>query len=209
MEIEQISEEIWKPIPYNPNYLVSNLGRIRTLEHSFWNKHNGSYSVRKGCIKTLTKRNKKGYLSVNLSHPDRCKRDHKDGIRSKVFSVHQLVAQAFIPNPLNLPQINHIDGDKTNNKVSNLEWCTNEYNMQHSYKTGLREQCKKRQSLNCHLRKLTIDDVLYIRHEYMIRDLSKKGCKQAFCNEMALRFNLKSPNTIRFVVMNQTNRYTD
>lgn len=60
----------------------------------------------------------KGYLSVVL----------QGNSKRKVFKVHRLVAETFIPNPTNLPQVNHIDEDKKNNNVENLEWCTNAYN---------------------------------------------------------------------------------
>ena len=57
------------------------------------------------------------------------------------FTVHRLVAMCFLPNPENLPQINHIDGEKTNNKTSNLEWCTQQHNMDHAAKLGLVNNC--------------------------------------------------------------------
>jgi hypothetical protein len=60
----------------------------------------------------------------------------KDG-SPKSYSVHRLVALAFIPNPLNLPQVNHKDGNKFNNHYSNLEWCTSSDNTKHAYDTGL------------------------------------------------------------------------
>ena len=63
-------------------------------------------------------KDKDGYLKVQLC---------KNG-KVKIFLIHRLVAQAFIPNPLNLPQVNHKDEDKTNNTVENLEWCTPKYN---------------------------------------------------------------------------------
>ncbi len=58
-------------------------------------------------------------------------------IRGKTVRLHRVVATAFIPNPDNLPEVNHIDGNKLNNHVSNLEWVTHKQNMEHAYKTGL------------------------------------------------------------------------
>lgn len=72
-----------------------------------------------------------GYLFVSLS---------KNG-KEKPFLIHRLVAEAFIPNPLNLPQVNHRDEDKTNNTVDNLEWCTAEYNT--NYGTAIERRAKK------------------------------------------------------------------
>ncbi len=71
----------------------------------------------------------------------------KDGINRNIL-VHRLVAQAFISNPNNLPVVNHIDRDKTNNRVSNLEWCTQRYNLKHAINIGLIEnQCKIRRKV--------------------------------------------------------------
>ena len=77
--------------------------------------------------------NKKGYLRVRLSKG----RDKKYS-----FLVHRLVAKAFIPNPNCLPQINHIDGNKKNNCVNNLEWCNNSYNQLQAYKLNLNDRSK-------------------------------------------------------------------
>lgn len=75
-------------------------------------------------------KDKKGYLMICLYNNGCC----------KTFRVHRLVAQAFIPNPDNLPCVNHKDEDKTNNKVDNLEWCTHEYNI--NYGTGIERSAK-------------------------------------------------------------------
>lgn len=113
--------EIWKDIKdYEGLYQVSNLGNIRSLDRVVTN-YRGSF-IKKGKPKSLCNLTK-GYKGVLLC---------KDGIQ-KVHKVHRLVAEAFIPNPENLPQVNHRDEDKTNNSVSNLEWCDNEYNINYSW----------------------------------------------------------------------------
>ena len=104
---------------------VSDDGKIYTLDHSYLRK-NGRLDNRKG--KQLRPSvDKDGYERVVLT---------KDGIR-KTYSVHKLVALAFIPNPENKTTINHIDGNKRNNNVSNLEWATEKENQNHKWKNGL------------------------------------------------------------------------
>lgn len=98
--------EIWKDIEgYEGLYQISSLGRVKSL-------YNSKEIIRK------TRINKFGYPYLNLS---------KNG-KKKTFTVHRLVALAFLPNPDNLSQVNHIDEDKTNNRVENLEWCSAKYN---------------------------------------------------------------------------------
>jgi len=105
-----MQKEIWKPVAgYEEFYAVSNLGRVKSL---------GNDKLRKEKILKPTD-NGKGYLQVCL---------YRDG-KGKMFQVHRLVATAFIPNPLGLPEINHKDEDKANNAVSNIEWTSRWYNM--------------------------------------------------------------------------------
>lgn len=110
------SKEIWKHIPdYEGLYQVSNYGRIKSLD-KYVNGRN-SKRLLKGKILSLPKE-KDGYLVVNL---------YKNN-KGKQFRVHRLVAEVFIPNPNNFPEVNHKNEDKTDNKIENLEWCTPEYN---------------------------------------------------------------------------------
>ena len=125
--------EIWRDIKdYEGFYQVSNLGRIKSLDRVVINV-NGKKSLYKGKVLSIHY-DKNGYVKVCLN---------KNNKRRK-FSVHRLVAEAFIPNPNNYPEVNHIDEVKTNNKVSNLEWCTSEYNKSYgtraerSYQTNLK-----------------------------------------------------------------------
>lgn len=116
----------WKPIKgFEGLYEISNAGNIR----SFHSRE----------AKTLkTWESKDGYIRVSLRK------------NSKIYSklVHRLVAKTFIPNPENKPQVNHIDGDKTNNKIDNLEWCTAKENIQHAYDTGLHKLLKGKNNPN-------------------------------------------------------------
>ena len=112
-----MSEEIWKDIEgFEGSYQVSSLGRVRSLDRQIIHPLTGPKFLR-GCIITLHKA-RNGYSRITLC---------RDGVRFQ-FSVHRLVAKAFIPNPNNLPEINHKDENKVNNRADNLEWCTREYN---------------------------------------------------------------------------------
>lgn len=107
--------ETWKKLRDYPSYEVSDLGLIRDSETH---------------CPIRTRVNAQGYCIFGI-------RKGIEGRRQKILTVHREVANAFILNSHNLPQINHIDGDKTNNAVSNLEWCTQQENMKHAYRTGL------------------------------------------------------------------------
>lgn len=93
---------------------------------------------------------------------------YKPGKRKQV-SVHRLVAKAFIPNPDNLPQVNHIDGDKKNNNVDNLEWVTGSENIQHAFDTGLKHGAKGQY---CSFAKTTDDNVRRICEELVKNELT-------------------------------------
>lgn len=111
--------EKWRAIEgYEGLYQVSNHGNVRSLNYR-----------QTGKVKNLLpQKDKKGYLTVGL-----CR---YGGM--KWGKIHRLVASAFIPNPENKPQVNHINGDKADNRVENLEWVTDSENLTHAYKTGLK-----------------------------------------------------------------------
>ena len=105
-------KEQWKEIENYEDYVISDQGRVFSYKRSIFLKPG-----KDTC----------GYLQVDL---------HKNGVR-KSQKVHRLVASAFIPNPENKRTINHIDGVKINNFVSNLEWATDKENTQHAWRNGL------------------------------------------------------------------------
>lgn len=105
--------EVWKNVVGYNKYLVSSYGRIKNLDY----KRSGKdMMLSPGKIRN-------GYLVVVLS---------QNAVR-KTCLLHRLIAEAFIPNPNHLPQVNHKDGNKTNNYISNLEWVTRKENVRHSF----------------------------------------------------------------------------
>lgn len=116
--------EIWKPVKDYPNYQISNLGRVKSLNYN----RSGEEKILKSCT------NDYGYYQVSLS---------RNG-KNKTCKIHRLVAEAFIPNPNNLPQVNHKDEDKNNNTPNNLEWCTAKYNSNYGKRiTRMKDKLKR------------------------------------------------------------------
>lgn len=123
--------EIWKDIPsYEGYYQVSNFGNFRSLPRIIKYKSNGTRKYPAKYL--LTETTKDNYQRVVLM---------KDGVKKR-YQAHRLVAITFIPNPDNKLCINHIDGNKSNNNVLNLEWCTYSENTIHAIKTGLYDTSK-------------------------------------------------------------------
>ena len=128
--------EVWKDIPnYEGLYQVSNMGNVKSISHYTRNNANGGLRLTKGRVLAKYKM-PNGYLQIQLS---------KNEIREKKY-VHRLVAELFLTNSDNLSDVNHIDGNKENNSVENLEWCSHKENQIHMVKNGL---TKKAQSVIC------------------------------------------------------------
>lgn len=128
--------EIWKDVVgYEGSYMVSSVGRIKSIDRITNNP------LQDNCI--LKGRIMKQGANIH-GYPNSC--FCKNNIK-KTKSIHRMVAQAFIPNPENKPQVNHIDGNKKNNRVNNLEWNTSSENLLHAHRTGLKKNSdKQRQS---------------------------------------------------------------
>lgn len=140
----ETSDEIWKDIPgYQNLYMVSSHGKVTSLNYH-----------RTGKKKELKlKKIKKGYLAIGLS---------KNGER-KWMQVHRLVGMAFIPNQNNSLEINHKNGNPSDNNVDNLEWVTHRENILHAYRTGLIISIKGSKH---HKAKLTNEKIILIRLLY-------------------------------------------
>ena len=143
---------------------MSNLGRVRSLK-----------TARTRILKLRL--DSDGYLTACL---------YKKGV--KYPAVHRLVAKAFIPNPEDKPTVNHIDGDKKNNCVENLEWATHKENLDHAINTGLRPPFKGTHS---HFAKLNADEVRYIRSHY------KQNSKEMGAQALARKFNISRESVVR------------
>lgn len=114
-----MNKEIWKDVVgYEGRYKVSNLGNVMSVNYL----NTGKAQLLSKCPMN------RGYLVVALSK----------GNKAKLKLVHRLVAEAFLPNPDNLPQINHKDKDRWNNSVDNLEWCDSQYNVVYSVGKAVR-----------------------------------------------------------------------
>lgn len=157
--------EVWKDVVgYEGAYEVSNLGRIRSLDRYISGAFNSKRFIKGVEIKSSLTGN--GYLGFNLV---------KDG-KSKMSKVHRVVANAFIDNNELKPEVNHKDGNKNNNHVSNLEWVTKGENQSHAYKNVLR--CSK--GVNNPSSKLNETNVKNIL-KLLDRGVTAKKIAKAFC----------------------------
>lgn len=176
--------EIWKDVPgYEGKYQVNNLGDVKTLTREIV-EHRRKY-IRQGKILNKYFSKSEGYYKVKLYNGD---------ATFASYPVHRLVAMVFIPNPENKLQVNHIDGNPSNNHYKNLEWCTHSENVKHAYRIGLK---KKENYVGeaSKLSKLSAKEVIAIREEYATGTTSY--------SKLAKKYNTIMGN-ISFIVNKQT-----
>lgn len=124
---DDLPGELWENIHgYEGVYMVSNMGRVKSLARYRKAKRNGLAPVKEKILAPIL--TMKGYHQVTMPSPDRPKR---------VIFIHRLVAEAFIPNPENKPEPNHINSIRSDNRVENLEWTTKSENKRHSVMAGI------------------------------------------------------------------------
>jgi len=170
----------WKALPsYEGLYEISINGEIKSLERIVTDTFFGKQRIR--VLREIIMKNgksSKGYPQTHL----------RKNLETKTWEIHRLVAKACIPNPNNLPQINHIDGNPMNNHVSNLEWCTQSHNQLHANATGLRTSQKGEANTQSKLTELQVIE---------IRRLNSSGISM---RELGRRFGVSYP-VIRNIVL--------
>lgn len=162
-------KEKWKVIEGFSKYLISNTGRVKNIVE----------------LRDLKFYNCKGYSKIELINDN-----NKD---KKVF-VHRLVALNFIPNPSNKPQVNHIDGDKNNNNIENLEWCTASENIKHAFKEGLSLKGE-----DLHNSKMTEEKVILLREMYDSGEFLLKELAEEFNISISVAWNIAKRNTWKHI----------
>ena len=169
-------EEVWKPIKgYEGLYEVSNTGKVRSLDHVTEVHRSGkTYMCPHKGAELKPVRRQHGYLGVMLYG--------KGGHETrgfKTFSVHRLVAEAFVPNPRGLLEVNHIDEDKTNNRVENLEWVTKRENVNHGTAQSRRAKKAINGKKSVAIRQFTKDGVLVAEYPSIAEVHRQTGFAQA------------------------------
>lgn len=173
-----------KTIESFPNYTINIDGTILNTKHN--------RIIHPKCIAS------NGYVVTTLRRDDGTK---------KRFYVHRLIALSHIPNPNSLPFINHIDGNKSNNNIDNLEWCTSKQNISHAWSIGLNDNIKlynsvqpksKFQEMGRVNRKYSKEDILDIRKLFGNKTMTKK--------ELSIKYETTSSNIGRII---RKERYSD
>lgn len=168
---ESMDGEIWKEIPNWPSHQISSLGRVKSFEKPGY----GESIMIQG-------KHRLGYLKIFSSNVE----------KGKVgFYIHRLVAEAFVENPDWKAEVNHIGGDKMDNRASELEWCTRKENIRHACKTGL---IQARKGIDCNKTKLTVDQVVLLKTKLKLGIPQRKLAKEFNITQSAISLINKGKN---------------
>lgn len=163
-DLKPLKNEEWRDIKgFETLYQISNYGRLKSIGKNNKSKNNNKTIIRK------TFPNHKGYLSCIIYN----------NIGKYSVRIHRLVAENFIDNPLSKKQVNHIDGNKQNNRIDNLEWCTNSENQIHAYRNGL-EKPRFQKKVN----QYDLDGNYIQTFEYIIEVTRKIGIDNSSISEV-------------------------
>jgi hypothetical protein len=189
--------EVFKPIEnYEGLYEISNFGRVKTLYKKRYHTilHTKKIMIREYPEKIMSLQiDKGGYLRIHL---------RKIGNKSKLFGVHRLVAQAFIPNPNNFPFTNHIDNNVKNNNVDNLEWVTAKSNSNHMILCN--RQIKGEQVNTSKLKENDVREIINLGNKFTQTQLAKKfGVTQTVIGGILRNESWKSIPRTRVKVKNK------
>lgn len=186
-----MTEEIWKDIPgFEGRYQVSNLGKVKSLDRKTIKKdsHGGlCIQQSKGMpLKQFLNGGRKGtkypFVVLTVSHSIQ-----------KSYNVHRLVALVFVDNPEGKLEVNHKDGDKSNNNANNLEWCTRKENVAHSVKSGLFFTMNGVHS-NC---KVSLETIIQVKKE-LANGIDRKS--------IAKKYNLNL-DTVKHIFLGKTGKH--
>ena len=186
---DDFKNEIWKDIPnFEGHYQASTMGRLRSLNRSV-NKKVGDeifISSRTGRVFRLRYKKNRRYLSIRLS---------KDG-NTKGYPIHRIIAITFIPNPENKPQVNHINGIKSDNRVENLSWMTSSENINHAISSGLNKSVVGENHGSCIFKN---EEVLKIRELYATGKYSYNDIGRMFNSNKCRIFEIVKRKTWRHI----------
>jgi hypothetical protein len=174
--VEDLPGEEWVDIPdFDGFYKVSNKLRIKSLVREI-NMANGATGIFYERVMKFSIKNDNDYHRIDLC---------KNGVR-KQYLVHRIFAIVFIPNPHNYDYVNHIDGDKTNFSLSNLEWCTARQNQMHAYRTGLKKPGAHKKGENAHRAILNNEAVSDIKERLRRGELASNLSKEYSVSDACL-----------------------
>ena len=181
---------------YEGIYAITRSGRIWAYKRKIEKKSRWGRLISYGWggywLKSNTTKNGDWYMSISFGNSQDPNR--------RGFKVHRLVAQAFIPNPLNLPEVNHKNGDKLDNRVENLEWCTRKENLEHGFKIKPSSQRNYLRGENGTWAKLTQKQANEIREKY--KKKKSRYSTDVSTRKLAKEYNVSFP-TIGDIVRNK------